>query len=498
MSNATRRSACHSVTNESRQRALVLIQEHGWNNTSFQTLEPFFEYWFHPSGMGVVAYYRALGTWVVAGAPICPLDQIVDCALSFAAAAREGGYRVCFFGTAARFAEQISPHATNVKIGEQPCWNPARWDGNSKRMHLVGSQRRRAERKGVSVMQVSQEVMAQLDSPQRQSAEQVIAQWQRAHKMATMSFLVHLDAFSFADERRYFLAERKTESGENESVGFLSLVPIYARDGFFLEDLIRTPMAPNGTTEALIDAAMRMLAMEGKSYATLGLSPLRNTHHSHYPQPRWAIAIFSLSRRLFDPLYSFEGLANFKAKLRPEVWEEIYVTGIPKFTFSMLLAVLMAFVRSHPTRFALETLVRLITINLRRVHDETWQRLNYALAITLAFWIGVLNQSNGTFWFGSQPIMRFWIAFDYLMFGVLMCLGYGSRHRAKFVRWLAPLALLAVLIDMCLTTYQAIVFFLLNPWNWLYALAWMIAVSGPIVASMYLASMAIAIRGRNR
>ena len=61
------------------------------------------------------------------------------------------------------------------------------------------------------------------------------------------------------------------------NVGFLSLVPIYARDGFFLEDLIRTPMAPNGTTETLIDEAMRMLANEDKSYAILGLSPLRNS-----------------------------------------------------------------------------------------------------------------------------------------------------------------------------------------------------------------------------
>ena len=92
---------------------------------------------------------------------ICQLDQIVEYALSFAAAAREGGYRVCFFGTAARFAEQITPYATHVKIGEQPCWNPVRWDGNSKRMQLISSQRRRAERKGVTVTQESPQVMAQ-------------------------------------------------------------------------------------------------------------------------------------------------------------------------------------------------------------------------------------------------------------------------------------------------------------------------------------------------
>ena len=475
------------MTSDSRQRALALIQKYGWNNTSFQTLEPFFEYWFDPSGPGVVAYYRAWGTWVVAGAPICPLERMVECALAFAEAAKEAGYRVCFFGTAVRFAEQISQQAMHVKIGEQPCWDPTRWDSDAKRMNVIGSQKRRAERKGLTVRQVRSQVMNDSHSSERQQAEQVIIEWQRAHKMATMSFVVHLDAFSFASERRYFLAERKSAgSGESEAVGFLSLVPIYARDGFFLEDLIRTPTAPNGTTEALIDAAMRSLAAEGKTYATLGLSPLRNTHHSHYAQPGWAIAIFHVSRRLFDPLYSFEGLAAFKSKLQPEAWEEIYVTGIPKFNFNMLIAVLMAFVRSHPTQFAFDTFVRLVTINLRRVRDVTWQKLSYGLAATLVVWIGVLSQSDGAFWFGSEAMWQFWIAFDCLMVGVLLALGCGAGHRAQFLRWLAPCALLAVLGDVGLTAWQAATFLALHPWNLVHAAAWLIALSGPVLASVFL------------
>ncbi len=482
------------MTSDSRERALALIQIYGWNNTSFQTLEPYFEYWFDPRGQGVVAYYRAWGTWVVAGAPICPLDALVECALAFAAAAQQAGYRVCFFGTAARFADQFSEHATHVKIGEQPCWDPTRWDNDAKRTKLIGSQRRRAERKGVIVQQVSPQVMSDSQSIERQMAEHVIIEWQRAHRMATMSFVVHLDAFSFANERRYFLAMRPTATGASEAVGFLSLVPIYARDGFFLEDLIRTPTAPNGTAEALIDAAMRSLAVEGKTYATLGLSPLRNIHQSQFPQPCWAITIFRISKRLFDPLYSFEGLAAFKTKLRPEAWEEIYVTGIPRFNLKMLIAVLMAFVRSHPTRFAFDTLVRLVTSNLRQVRNTTWQRLNHFLAGMLALWIGLLSQCDGEFWFGSAGMLYFWITFDCLMVGVLLCLGYGVRRHAKFVQWLAPTALLAVLGDLAATSWQAFSFFTKHPWNWLHASAWTIAIGGPVIASLFLASLFVAVR----
>ncbi len=486
------------MTNEARLRALRLIQEHGWNNTSFQTLEPYFEYWFAPDGTGVIAYYQAWGTWVVAGAPICPLERMLEFALTFAQVARQSGYRVCFFGTASRFAEQISECGTHVKIGEQPCWDPTHWQCDARRMRMIQSQRRRAERKGVTVRQVSPEVMVRLQSEERRQAERVILQWQRAHRMATMSFVVHLDAFSFASERRYFLAERSNASGHKEAVGFLSMVPIYARDGFFLEDLLRTPDAPNGTTEALIDAAMNALACEGKRFATLGLTPLHNIERSSYHQPQWAIRVFRISRRMFDPLYSFQGLAAFKTKLRPEAWEEIYVTGIPKFTVSMLIAVLMAFARSHPTRFAFDTAVRLVTSNLKNVRETTWQNWFFGLAAALVVWISVLSQTNGQFWFGSQATLKCWIAFDCLMVGILTCMGLMVRSRSTMFSILLSFALAAVFSDLCLTTYQASVFILTRPWRWFHLLAWTIAISGPLLASLFLTAKAIAIRCEKR
>lgn len=170
----------------------------------------------------------------------------------------------------------------------------------------------------------------------------------------------------------------------------------------------------------------------------------------------------------------------------PDEWEELYVTGIPKFNLSMLIAVLMAFVRSHPTRFAFDTLVRLVRANVSRVRDVTWQRLSYGLAATLSIWIVVLSQSDGAFWFGSELMLRCWIVFDCLMVGVLLVLGYGARRRARYARWLVRTALLAVLSDVGLTAWQAGSFLSVQPWNWWHGLAWAIALAGPIIASLFL------------
>ncbi|AMV33352.1 Phosphatidylglycerol lysyltransferase [Pirellula sp. SH-Sr6A] len=488
------------MSTETRQRALRFIQQYGWNNTSFQTLEPFFEYWFDPNELGVVAYYKAWGTWVAAGAPICPHDQLIPCAMRFVEAAKQAGYQVCFFGTVPRFSDECGPHATHVKIGEQPCWNPMLWRSDPKRVQLVGSQCRRAERKGVIVRPVPFQEMADADSLSRRQAERVMRQWQRTHRMATMSFLVHLETFSFAQERRYFLALQSVPNDANEEwepVGFLSLVPVYARDGFFLEDLIRTPAAPNGTTEALIDAAMQSLAEESKPYASLGLSPLRNTERSRYPQPGWAKNLFGWSRRLSTPIYNFEGLSAFKSKFRPDEWEEVYVTGFPKFQFSMLIAVLMAFMRSYPTGFAFRSSIRFAAAHFRQVSFKAWQHWIHALAIALVVWTVLLSRCDGVFWFGSDAMLRFWIAFDSLMVGVLFGVGYGIHRRAKFVTPLAFAALLSVIADGCATAAHTIIFFRAHLWNWQYALAWSVALAGPAIATTVLAGLLISTRNRN-
>ena len=76
--------------------------------------------------------------------------------------------------------------------------------------------------------------------------------------MSEMKFMVLVHPFSYPEERRYVVAEL-----EGEIVGFAAAVPVYARDGWFVEDVLRDPDAPNGTAESLIDTAMRQFAAEG-------------------------------------------------------------------------------------------------------------------------------------------------------------------------------------------------------------------------------------------
>src|SRR5439155_7927158 len=120
-----------------------------------------------------------------------------------------------------------------------------------------------------------------------------------------------LEPLTFVAERVVVVAERA-----GELVGLGSAVPVYARNRIFLEDLIRAPSAPNGTPELLVDAVMRAA---GAPEVTLGLAPLAGG------VARW----LRLARWAGGPLYDFEGLRAFKAKLKPHAWEPVYLCAAP-------------------------------------------------------------------------------------------------------------------------------------------------------------------------
>ena len=79
-----------------------------------------------------------------------------------------------------------------------------------------------------------------------------------------------------------------------------------------------------------------------------------------------------------------------------------------------------------------------------------------------------------------------WIAFDCLIVGALLALGFGAGHRSNFLRWWAPRAKLAVLSDVGLTAWQAATFLVVHPRNLVHATAWLIDLIGPVLASVFL------------
>ena len=433
-----------------RERVLRLLREHGWNSTSFQILEPGFRYWFHGED-ACVAYVDTGQAWVVAGAPIAPRECFEDVAHRFRRAAWTAGRRACFFGTEPRFHDTVRWPA--LRIGDQPVWDPAGWAGTLSRSRSLREQLRRARAKGVAIRRLDPREL-DMSHPTRARLDRLIERWLAARPMATMGFLVQVHPYTFPEERRLFVAEL-----EDRVVGFLGVVPVYARGGWFFEDFLTEPGAPNGTTEAMIDAGMRAAAEDGASYVTLGLVPLVGD------VPPWLRAF----RRWGGGFYDFAGLRAFKAKFKPEAWDPIYLSYPPgESAWKAIRDTLSAFARGGLLAFGARTLLRGPAIVMR------------VLAILLVPWIVLLSLPGVGGWFPSEAWRWGWVAFDIV---IACALFYQSNH------WHARLAdalAIAVTLDATITLIQAVAYDLPRhtaPWQWA---VMMVAVLAPTVAALLL------------
>jgi phosphatidylglycerol lysyltransferase len=459
----------------SRDRVLDLLRRYGWNATSFQVLEPGFSYWFARDGDAVVAYSDSAGCWLAAGAPICSDERLAEVALEFAADAREHDRKAAFFGAADRLVEALRDTSFDwLQVGTQPWWDPRAWPAEPS------SQVRRASRKGVRARPVPSSELQHI----RPAAEAVIARWLERHAMAEMEFMVDVEPFEHAHERRYFVAEK-----DGHLKGLLVAVPIYARSGWFFEDLIVDRDAPNGTSDALIDTAMRALGADGAPYVTLGLVALAGLAPETGRRHPLLRLLLLHGYRSLNWLYGFRGLHAFRARLNPQGWEPVYLAAPGRVTPWTVVAVLQAFAGGRLDRFVAETFRRQIARRLQPVPTIFWERGCQFFAIALGPWIAMILTCDPIHWFGARWLAFGWASFDAVVAAALLAIARGLHHNAWWTRPLTRITLGAVLADCWLTTAQALLHNIPSATNWQELLIIATAIAAPNTAALFLAAL---------
>jgi phosphatidylglycerol lysyltransferase len=136
-----------------------------------------------------------------------------------------------------------------------------------------------------------------------------------------------------------------------------------ARRGWLIEQFVRSPDAPNGTVELLIDTAVRRLAAEGAGYVTLGLAPLADRAHADPPgtPPLWLRLLLGWMRAHGRRFYDFRGLESFKAKFSPMRWEPVYaIVDRARIMPRMTWAIAAAFTGGAPASVFVRALARAV------------------------------------------------------------------------------------------------------------------------------------------
>jgi len=319
---------------------LRALRAFGRDAVSFQALEPGIETWTDPRGEGMVAYCNTGSAWISVGSPLAEQGDVEAVAARFCDAARAAHKRAAFFGCETPFSiSERAPHA--IPIGEQPWWRVRDWPRVLRENRRLREQLRRARAKSVVVRRVPAEDLA-AGSKTRDEVEALAARWLAHRPMQPMKFVVTLAMFEEAREHRYYEARKN-----GELIAFASVIPIYARGAFFLEDLVRDAKSPNGTTELVFDCAMRDLPENAE--ITWGLAPLAEV------APAAMRAFGALARGLYD----FRGLRAFKSRLHPHAWQKVWLV-VPRGSLNALavIDVLRAFAGGSLVRFGIGTLIR--------------------------------------------------------------------------------------------------------------------------------------------
>jgi phosphatidylglycerol lysyltransferase len=331
-------------------RARQLVMVHGRNATAYQILNPGINHWFASEERAVVGFVRR-GSWLlVAGEPICASDHLAAITHEFEEFARKRRRKVCYVlaGEAMRNIANASGEHSAVGVGAQPIWNPEEWQGHVRTRRSFRAQLHRSVNKGVAVEQMSPNG-ARLET----GIHRTLKEWLASRKLPPMHFLVEPNLLDgVVDDRLLFAARHK-----GRIVAFLVASPVAACNGYLIEELARSPVAPNGTSELLIDTAMRRFVELGCGYATMGLVALATGTTSE--NPLWLRSLMYVARAHANRFYNFRGLERFRAKMNPREWEKLYaISNERHFSPQALYAMGGAFSGISPVRAILIAILK--------------------------------------------------------------------------------------------------------------------------------------------
>jgi pimeloyl-ACP methyl ester carboxylesterase len=346
---------------------LRLHQSCGYNAHALVGIAPGIRSWTSTDTRGAVAYNQFGKVWLVPGDPLAGAEDLATVTESFLRRARADGRVVGFMPVTERFAKHSSRLGLRaIKIGSAPYFDLATWAPRGDRAKKARAGVNQARRAGVHVAEV-------IDVDERFVRETacLFKSWLTTRRSAIkFAWLFSVDVFQHKERKKYFTAR----DGDGKLVGFLAASPIPARDGWYLEDVLRARNAPNGTNDLLIVEVLELLKRSGAKLATLGTAPMamEGANDPQIHNSRILGKVTRLVATVFSFFYNFDGVRRFKTKFAPSWWESEYVLISKELTAPprIIRAFVQAIVPAGPA-----------TLVARQV-KRGWQRMNHARVAT--------------------------------------------------------------------------------------------------------------------
>jgi lysylphosphatidylglycerol synthetase-like protein (DUF2156 family) len=327
-------------------RALVdeylieMVIRYGYEHQSFVLLYGGMKVWRLQEPAAVVLYRLVGRVAVVGAAPLTARAHLREVIHRFLDHCRERKLDCLMLPLCGDTAEVARECGMGLlKIGESGYFKLPEWKPVGNRGKKVRACVNQASKAGIAVERY--DPLSNRDARARTEIEELCRAWMDTREVDALGWLLELDPFKLAEYKRYFLA--RAANGRLE--GMLACSPIPARNGWYLEDLIRRPDADRGVSELLIAEALKSLAEEGAELATLATSPLAGIEpDAPNAEFKYFARLLKLIYEHLDAFYHFKALHRFKAKFAPSFVEHDFVAIYPpRIRLRTALAVIGAF-----------------------------------------------------------------------------------------------------------------------------------------------------------
>ena len=279
-----------------------------------------FRFWFDDQTPSGISYSEYGNVRLVAGETLAAKENLYSATQRFLQESDENKKLVAFMPVTEQFAKLFDPKKFHIlKIGASPYFDLTQWNPRGDKAKKMRAGLNQARRAGVKV-----EKLVNADAKFKDESMVLCQNWLKTRRVnVALDWLFKLAPFQNCDKKQYFTAR----NDQGELIGLLAASPIPARDGWYLEDVLRHPDSPNGTADTLVFEALHSLAAEGAKLATLGTIPLAEDGGNIISESSDQLfyKAIRLSRRNLESVYGFDGLRRFKAKFVPCFWESEYV-----------------------------------------------------------------------------------------------------------------------------------------------------------------------------
>lgn len=318
-------------------RLTEILRRYGYEHQSFLSLYGGMEVWWSHEPEAAIVYRRVKQVLIVAGSPLAAKEDWPEVTESFLDYCRQQKLSCLMLPIGETFADVARASGMGlIRVGESGYFKLPEWKPAGDRAKKVRAGVNQARKAGISIEHYQPQIAA--CEVTQTEVEQLCQAWLGTRELDALGWLLELDPFKLSEHKRYFLA--RDTNGRLE--GLLACSPIYARQGWYLEDLIRRPDADRGVSELLVIEALKHLAVEGAELATLGTSPLAGIKAEG--QFKNTERLLKLIYRHFDAFYHFKSLHRFKSKFAPSFVEKEYLAVYPpKFRLQPVFALIKAF-----------------------------------------------------------------------------------------------------------------------------------------------------------